>query len=824
MPFSNITPEETAAFSRSLSSGQYSLLLGSGISTDSTNSRGSLPTGEQLRQILCDLKGVQRNAPLQQVFSLLTEDEIEDQITSRYINCSPGPSVLHFPHFLWKRAFTFNIDDVLEAAYAIETPGQTLLTRHFNDPYEDSGPLTELLLVHLHGFVLQPERGYIFSRNEYINQINGNNPWMVILSQIFAGEPIIIIGSSLDELDLDYYLSFRTKTSGRTEDGPSIYVSPTTDALTDRLCELNCLHHFVGTCQEFFEYCENIVPKRPTPYELIPTERQNIFPAHISNSSVLAFWSDFELVPGTAEPEDAPSRFMYGHPPTWSDLSNNLDISRTISAQIIADIEQRLENPADTCRLMVLFELPGAGKTTILNRCAFELAQRGVRTLRCTALSRLEPIATSNLLDQIDKPIVIFADNFADQVTSFTAILDTVKRKDIVIIGAERSYRRKYVQQTTAGADLQIYSRADFRQHEANQLIQKYMSFGLLGTRRAFTEMPQFSKELTKDPIAVACCRILNDFRPLDSIIDSMIADCKQVDKIRYLVAALGRHCYSGGIRYSILSATTSTTGLRQQLRRDHPLPLAYYQDGKNSFVEPQNASVANRLLNLVSERDRNQVLEVFVALANGIAPHVNRHTIRRRTPEARLAGRLFDLDGVVENFLAEDAQVFYADTQEAWKWNSRYWEQVALLSLAKYRKEPNTLRGREALEQAVQHARHAVTIETHPIPLTTLGQTLIARMGVEGFSLNSTYAEAFENLVRAIELERSWARKAVQPFATLFGGSRTYLESGGDLSGSQLATLRALLEEARKIFPRDPEINDLTDNLYYQLKYRNYL
>lgn len=818
MPSFVISPEETAAFARSLSSGQYSLLLGSGISADSTNSFGPLLTAEQLRQMLCDFKGVRGNASLQQVFSLLTEDEIEDQVTARYINCNPGPSITYFPKFLWKRAFTFNIDDAFEAAYDTQEPLQTLQTRHFNDPYEDAGSLSTLFLIHLHGFVLQQDRGYVFSRNEYIRQITGLNPWMTILSQVICAEPIIIVGSSLDEVDLDYYLSFRTEVSGRAEDGPSIYVSPTADALTEQLCKQHSLRHFVGTCQEFFEHCEHTIPVRSTPYELISTEKQKTFPPHIPDSSVLSFWSDFELVPGTADTTTELSRFLYGHPPTWNDLSTDLDISRAVTAQIIAGIEERLKDTSDTRRLIVLFESPGAGKTTILNRCAFELARQGVRTLRCTALSRLEPGSTSDLLDKLEGPLVILADDLADQVTSFAAILDTVKKKDLVVVGAERSYRRRYVLQSAASTDTQLFNRADFRPQEAEQLIDKYMSFGLLGDPKAIAEKSAFSRELAKDPIAVACCRILNDFRPLDSIIDSLVSDSKAIDKTRYLISALARHCYSGGVRYAVLVSAGGSAGLNQQFRRDHPLPLAYYQDGRNAFVEPQNASLADRVLKLVGERNRGEVLQVFVALANGVAPYVNRHAIRRRTAEARLAGRLFDFDGVVESFLAEDAQGFYVETQEAWKWNSRYWEQVALLCLSKYRKQPNTSQGKRALELAVQHARHAVSIEVHPLSLSTLGQTLIARMAVEGASSVSIYEEAFQNLVRAIELERSWARMAVQPFVTLFRGTRAYLDSGKNLSETQVATLRALVEEARRTFPRDPEIKELADTLSYQL------
>ena len=71
---------------------------------------------------------------------------------------------------------------------------------------------------------------------------------------------------------------------------------------------------------------------------------------------------------------------------------------------------------------------------------------------------------------------------------------------------------------------------------------------------------------------------------------------------------------------------------------------------------------------------------DVFTKLANGIAPRVNRKAIRMRTPEARLAGRLFDADKIVAPLLRAHSEDFYVAAKDAWEWNSRYWEQRALL------------------------------------------------------------------------------------------------------------------------------------------------
>ena len=819
MPFVSITDNQYSSFVRSLTSGHYTLLLGSGISTDSSNSNGQLPSADQLRVDLCELKNVPTTAPLQQVFSLLNTNEVHEYVTSRFLDCNPGRNVTKFPRFLWKRIFTFNIDDALEHAYARARSLQTPHPRHFADQYEDVGPLADLQIVHLHGYVHQEDRGYVFSRNQYIQHLKENNPWMTILAQLVTSDPIIVIGSSFDEVDLDYYLSYRRSTSGRTDQGPSVFVSPDDDALIRHHCEQHGMLHFRGTSEQFLNHCEDLIPNRPTPSELIPQASRHLFDEQFSERQVLAFWSDFELVPGTEEIESATSRFLYGHSPTWNDLASNLDVSREVSAQVIVDVEGRLEDGDEQCKLVILFEMAGAGKTTVLSRCAYELARRGIITLRCTALSRLEPTTTTALLTSIDRPIVVVVDNFADQVTSFVPIIEGIGGRQIVILASERSYRRRYVTQALSGLQYRPFNRLPLGRQEVEGLVDKYVGFGLVGESRAISERRAFANEAANDPIAVACCRILNDFRPLERIVEDIVRDGGEEERLRYVMTAVARHCFSGGIRYSIIASAYGNSGWDAQFRRDNPLPLAFVMDGGRGFVIPENTILSGRVLERYRREDVEFLFGVFVDLAIRIAPHVNRESIRRRSPEARLAGRLFDYDDVVEQLLGDRSGAFYDSTQEAWQWNSRYWEQVALLHLGRYRKGGTEDERREALGLAVQHARHAVSVERHPFTLTTLGQALIAEMTVGEIVSAGSYSEAFEKLNLAIRLERNRARMAVQPFITLFRGSRAYLERGGILSTSQTADLRRLIGEARGKFPRDGEIIDLSNGLEQWLR-----
>lgn len=211
------------SLSFSLRAGHYSLLLGAGVSLDSKNHGGhNLPTGNEFRLELCKLKGAHESSSLQRVYSTLTDQEIDSHVIGRFRKCTPGLTNLRIPKFLWNRVFTFNIDDALETAYETSSSFQKPLLFHFNDDYVENRDCSKLPIIHLHGTVRQPDKGFVFSRSEYVRQIKSINPWMVVLTQFLPVEPFIIAGTSLDEIDLEFYLSHRSQQTTRKDRGTII--------------------------------------------------------------------------------------------------------------------------------------------------------------------------------------------------------------------------------------------------------------------------------------------------------------------------------------------------------------------------------------------------------------------------------------------------------------------------------------------------------------------------------------------------------------------------------------------------------------------------
>lgn len=797
------------AIASSLRAGQYNLLLGAGVSLDSSNTKGDLPSGETFRQDLCKLKGANSRSSLQRVYSSLSKAEIDEHVIERFSACKAGQTVQKIKDFVWKRIFTFNIDDALEAAYA--SGGlQNAMPHHFDDTFVEMESACDVPIIHLHGWVGHPDREFVFALSEYVRQIKNINAWMVVLTQQLRSDPFIIAGTALEEVDLEFYLAHRSSATSRKDRGPSILVEPFPDAVTIKDCEKYDLLLFEGTAVEFFDYIDARAPNRPRPVDLVPQTTRKLFPEKTPERTLVAFSADFELVPASATPTIDTPRFLYGYPPSWSDLAAQIDIGRSLTSEIIKEVEKRFNEPLPVDRLILLLEETGAGKTTVLRRVAFDLAQRGFHVLTCSSLSRIDPQFTADAIDMIDVPVVILVDNFADQASSISEVIDRIEKKDIVFVCAERDYRGQYIRRIVSSTAIDTCDGLSLTSQEAQALISLYTKHGLLGDHNALKNTKEFIGKLTKEPAAIACCSILNDFRPLDRIIDSLYKEARSPDRKRYLAAALAQHCFRGGVRYEVLSVVSGREGWDGQVDAIHPLPLSYVGGSDRSFIAPANAALAFRLLNRVARDDAEAILDIFVEIALALAPRVNRDAIRRRSPDARLASRLFDYDQIVEPLLKDLASDFYVRTHDLWLWNSRYWEQIALLHLAKYRETPNSEEGRDNLAMAVRHARHAVSIEHHPLPLTTLGKILLAQMSAPGISRTAAFEEAFLRLTEAIRIEKSLSRVTLHPFVTLFRGVRDFINGGGILTGRQADELRNLTYEAKNRIGRDREVQEV--------------
>ncbi|WP_411883947.1 SIR2 family protein [Polaromonas sp. YR568] len=788
--------DQLSAVKSTLFSGQYNLLLGSGVSLDSTDRYGKpLLSARKLTEFLCELKGVNTNTPLSRISLLLDAKERDKYLTQPYCGCRAGETAKRLTSFVWRNAFTFNIDDVLESAYeSVARPKQKVESLNYGTTYKTAENKSKLQIVHLHGYTREPEHGYVFSTSEYGRATRGMNPWMHVLAELIASEPFIISGTSLNEPDLEYYLKDRTEKSARSNRGPSLFIEPYPDKITESLCERHGLILVRQKLGDFLAWLTAELGGAPTVAQLTVPTLSGLFSKPIPPSDQVDFFSSFEVVrPAAQNAEGEVPPFYFGRPARWSDLESGLDVPTDDERDFTARARNFLDSDVTSAKVMCLIGDAGSGKTTNLRRVAYDLSKGGYFVLNLPEKTAIDTKIAVTVLESVNRPVAILIDGLAEQARAVRNILLTIKpSRPIVFMSADRKYREDHVDRVLGDLDLEFYDLSPWSVEDYEQLIERLRKVGLAGTRNAIYFPQKLAEDLLGEVVAIGTCRALNDFKPLESIVKSVWHDATKDSRRSYAIAALAEHCYPGGISYAVLQAAQPNSELKEQLTLDCPLPLDFTDDG--DYVIPLHPVIADRLLKMLSREKSDILLQLFCSVANSLSPYVNRSTTIARTPEARLAARLFSSEKVVRPLLGHHAAEFYTKTKDAWQWNPRYWEQRAILTQG------------ENIDVAIQYARHAVAIDPHPFPWTTLASLLTKKLEALPAGVSLVFEEIYDFLFQVFRYEansRGW-RPTPHPYATLFHASIVFLDKGGVLPPKKLEWILQRIDQAEQLFKRE--------------------
>lgn len=791
--FQELSSSELALALDYFAGGQYYLLLGSGVSMDSSGAERTMRSAGQLRSILSDIVKIPQSSSLQQAYSLLSPAEIEDNLTKHYSCSSPGETIKRIAFHPWKRTYTLNIDDCFEKAFEETCKRKSFSTeatevKNFDDNFTDIRPDSLASIIHLHGAVRLAKRGYVFSHAEYAKLMTRPNSWMLTLSQLIRTEPFIIAGTTLDEIDVTYYLEQRALHDSRSDVPVSILIEPFPTRLTQRLCDQHGFCLYEGAAIQFFSHLEQMNEGVRDCWKA--PEDDGLDSLALPRSTRVRFSSTFERVPAHPGAEPHASRLLLGVEPSWSMMDQKADVARDVMLNLRTQILGGVRDP--NLRILLLAEEPGSGKTTLLTRLAFDLRQTRGNVLWFTGVPNLPPELCAAVLEDMQGDCIVFVDNWADHWTYFSHVLHDLEKKTILFVGSERTYRIPYIDNIMTNEDYSRFEQALGLTHrEGLELIRKnemegFSTLGPLSPGRA----QSIASELEGQPIGVASCRIQSNFRPFDVIISEIIKEAPAQQAPVYAAAAISRFCYAGGVRRTVLNAAFPKVALDEMFSMEAILPLKHV-DRQKQFVVPRNSVVADRVLAVMQRKSKSDVFLAFTNLANAVAHRVDPRQIRNRSPDARLTARLLDFDQIVKKFINDDAEKFYEEIKGAWSWNSRYWEQLALLKLDRYLvdRSDGTL-----MDESIQHARHAYSIEKHPLALTTLAKVLFIAMGQDGVRSQELFEEGWRMINESIDIEVKWENIRATAFVVCFNGVLAFVRSGGLLTGEQADRLRYVI------------------------------
>lgn len=794
-----------------LFAGQYNLLLGAGAALGGKDALGQdMPTGEGLRQHLVNLTGLNQKSSLARAYKQLSPAQVEKEITKRFTRCQPGKAALLTTEFYWRRIYTFNVDDCFEVAYAAKGACQRSVPLTHRSPYIHPDDLSSVQIAHVHGWAHIPDDGYTFSLAEYAEGMGPGNPWVNVLAQTIANEPFIVAGATLEEADFEYFIQKRTLSKIRSDRGPSILVDPFPDPGVQTECDRHGLILYTGTWESFLEDLSQNFKSRPLPISADKSLGREIFTQEPSARDLAFFSQDFTHIAAEAAQTSLDVGFYVGRSPSLQDIALDRDVARRTTSFLKNKLRTNFK--AGSTGLILLTDNAGSGKSTLALRALYDLAGEGVPIFSLKSTAYIDLDLCAKVFQLVKGPFVIYCDNIADNISPMMELYRQIPRSDFWVFGIERSYRARHVKGVAVGTEVQEIEPYQFDSNEALALIAKMDDLGLTAERIQPQALQGHARSLIKEPIAVAVCRILNNFRPIEAIVSSLLEAADQKRLYRYVASALSAYCYRGGISRTVLCSVFDASNLNEQMNPKDVLPLAFSDPTRRDYLIPLNPTLGFQILNRFAIENKEEMVDIFCAVGSGVSSYINRVALRRRTAETKLAGRLFDYDEVVKPFLGVQAESFYLRMQKQWNWNSRYWEQLALYKLDMFH-NVNDDRKPDFMAQAVAHARHAVRLEEHPFPLTTLGKILLEEMKFQPEKMQQSFNEAFQRLSSAASKEEA-RQVAIHPYMMLFHGALYFISNSGVLERRQKEKLVKMVDNAASYFGRDTGLMIAASNL----------
>lgn len=681
--------QELLLLLRQMERGNAILFAGAGFSLGARNRLGGdPPLGTQLaRELAHECGWVYADEELGVVYEQaqkhLGTQGLRDFLNIRYRDCVPAQWHRLVARTIWRRIYTTNIDDVIEEAFI--GSGQRLRRVVCPANYEDADPWYESVQgVHLNGCVLEPEKGFTFSAEEYAEQTAKPNPWYQAFTADMQGNSVVFVGTKLNEPPMYHYLSLRAERNKGVPEtrAKAFVVSPGVSPIRRRQLDSQGYVVVDARAEDFFpELYEAITRRVPTRTELLinrfPHQVQAIAEGMLQRQGELLRYFEF-LQPGAVAAGRRPGRelFYEGVEPTWDDIAGSVDAERAITSELREDLKATTTG----VRTVALVGHAGSGKTTAMKRVAYELAADG----RAVYVSKAAQVPDRRvLLDFLstlgDRHVFIFIDDAAsciDFVEGVAAALGVHTSVTFVLVDRphviySRLSRMRY-------SSPKIVEMPALNKQDCERIIDKLQEFGLLGNLRGMPRADQIRQFLgrSRKQLLVALKEATSG-RGFDAILtDEFQSLSGENARLAYLVASLA-YMHGAPVRRRHLIACIDGTDLEkgQVLQRDLREVILPWRDS-DEFFSPRHRIIAHDVATEISSPGLRAI--AVVNFLSAVSADVTPQNITRRTPEYVAYRGIINFDNMLDLF-GEDYEMIsgvYGSLKDYYRDDFLFWLQ----------------------------------------------------------------------------------------------------------------------------------------------------
>lgn len=362
--------------------GEVILFTGAGFSLKSqVRGEDILSTRELIDKIILELLEYDEEVAIrirkydfrkvcQLAINKVTEEVFRDFLVKKFSNVKPKEFHKNYTKINWKEIFTLNIDDLIETIY---NDTDTII-QSYNTVVQPVKEVGEKIVPYykLHGDVRNKSEGFVFSTNQYLGRLVHQDPIpynYIELGRKLYHDTFCVIGTKLDEIDLDFYNNKFAKSMGSSLPKDKIFYIKSSVNPEDILELQNKNIIFIEeTTETFIEKLLEYLDKY---------SNENNIKNNVKNNNLFEFSKiGFNYIKNinTLFTQDKiinhkPINFYSGYEVSWLDIASQSDALLTNTTNIINNIQN--ENKFN---LQLLLGKSGNGKTTCLYRIMYDFS------------------------------------------------------------------------------------------------------------------------------------------------------------------------------------------------------------------------------------------------------------------------------------------------------------------------------------------------------------------------------------------------------------------------------------------------------------------
>ena len=440
---SNIKSLYISHLRNQFSNGSLVLFTGAGFSLDGINTSGeNLPSTLALTKLLWDMcfPGVEFETDTQLVDiyqSALAQHKKElDKLLKKKFTVDGGKVPEWYKELMsmpWVRAYTLNIDDLLEKAQLLTSGRNAKCISAITD---SPANFTDncLDVIHLNGTINDVPEDVMFSRLQYAER-TGNNPFYQQLNSDLISRPIVFIGSSLEEGAMWEHIIARGSKGMRTakELRPRSYlVLPSLNRSKQSMLTQFNIVWLKMTGEEFSkEFLSQLEDSKAGGFAALDDQV-------LAGS---ARYSGVKYVSDLSQKNIRYTEYLMGHEPTWSDIQNKRVAIRECFNNLWDEIS-KVRACTSNNEIILVTGTAGVGKSSVLMWAALKLQADGLVVGWVDAdnkLTRKELIDSINRAEEIGALFINDADIYGAGLSEILSALLNQRPKLLIAIEARSS-------------------------------------------------------------------------------------------------------------------------------------------------------------------------------------------------------------------------------------------------------------------------------------------------------------------------------------------------------------------------------------------------